>query len=67
MQRCPCSVKRMGAISIVDGDVCVNMLETAYALPVWRRGPFVSAGTKGPEVVIYSVFFCRKLTTLSAL
>ena len=37
MQRCPCSVKRMGAISIVDGDVCVNMWATAYALPMWRR------------------------------
>ena len=56
MQRCPFSVERLGAISIVDGNVCVNMWETAYALPVWRRthgGSFVSAGTKGPEVVIY--------------
>jgi len=37
MQRCPFSVERLGAISIVDGNVCVNMWETAYALPVWRR------------------------------
>jgi len=37
MKRCPFSVQRLGAISIVDGNVCVNMWETAYALPVWRR------------------------------
>ena len=37
MKRYPFSVKRLGAISIVDGNVCVNMWETAYALPVWRR------------------------------
>ena len=61
MQRCPFSVERLGAISIVDGNVCVNMWETAYALPVW---PFVCAGTKGPEmdIISVSVFFCRKLT-----
>jgi hypothetical protein len=37
MQRCPFSVERLGTISIVDSNVCVNMWETAYALPVWRR------------------------------
>ena len=37
MQRCPFSVERLFAIPIVDGNVCVNMWETAYALPVWRR------------------------------
>ena len=37
MQRYPFSVERLGAISIVDDNVCVNMWETAYALPVWRR------------------------------
>src|SRR4029079_16651 len=37
MQRCPFSLERLGAISIVDGNVCMNMWETAYALPVWRR------------------------------
>ena len=37
MQRCPFSVERLGAISIVDGNVCVNMWETAYVLPVWHR------------------------------
>ena len=56
MQRCPFSVKRLGAVSIVDGNVWVNMWETAYALPMWRRthgGPFVCAGTKGPEMDNY--------------
>ena len=37
MQRCPFSVECLGAVSIVDGNVWVNMWETAYALPVWRR------------------------------
>ena len=37
MKRCPFSIERLGAISIVDGNVCVNMWKTAYALPVWRR------------------------------
>src|SRR6185437_6790220 len=37
MQRCPFSVERLGAVSIVDSNVWVNMWETAYALPVWRR------------------------------
>ena len=45
MQRCPFSVEHLGAISIVDGNVCVNMWETAYA--------FVCAGTKGPEMDNY--------------
>ena len=33
MKRCPCSVERMGVISIVGGDVCMNMWATAYAYP----------------------------------
>ena len=32
----PIQRRTLGAISIVDGNVCVNMWETAYALPVWR-------------------------------
>ena len=33
----PFSVKRLGAVSILDGNVWVNMWEIAYALPVWSR------------------------------
>ena len=50
----------MAAVSIVNGNVWVNMWATAYALPMWRRthgGPFVCAGTKGPVVDIY-VYIC---------
>jgi len=64
MQRCPCSVKRMGAISIVDGDVCVNMWATAYALPMWRghmgavRVCWHEGSSRG-YIYVYHVIFCR--------
>ena len=51
----------MAAVSIVNGNVWVNMWATAYALPMWRRthgGAFMSAGTKGPVVNIYIYLCC---------
>ena len=68
MQHYPFSVERLGAISIVDGNVCVNMWETEYALPVWRKTHWGRSWVLARRVqkwVLYSVFFCRKLTTLS--
>ena len=62
----------MAAVSIVNGNVWVNMWATAYALPMWRRthgGPFVSAGAKGPVVNIYIHICCQfsagTLTTIA--
>ena len=40
----------MAAVSIVNGNVWVNMWATAYVL-------FVSTGTKGPVVNIYIYLF----------